>query len=56
MNQQLLKTKFEIQQKQQLIYSLNRDIVRNESENESLRFKIEILEDEIRELGKTDKK
>ncbi len=43
---------FEILTKQHLIYSLERDISRNEVENNSLRFKIEILQDEIKELQK----
>lgn len=52
MSQELQRTNWEIQQKQQLNYSLDRDISRNESENNSWRFKIEILEDEIKELKK----
>ena len=52
MNQQQKIINWEIQQKQHLIYSLERDIERNESYNAGLRFKIEILQDEIRELQK----
>jgi len=50
MSQQLQKTNFEIWQKRQLIYSLDRHIARNKIENSELLFKIEIIQDEIKEL------
>lgn len=80
MSQNIQTTNLEIQQKQHLKYSLNKEITKNESENESIRFKKIVrlsednisannmrdsdslplyqtfLEDNIRQLGKTDKK
>ena len=52
MSQQLQS--LEIQQKQQLIYSLSRDVARNEIENTNLLFKIGIIQDEIKQLKKDE--
>lgn len=52
MNQKLLHLSHTIQLEYQLIFSLEREIARNETENQSLRFKIENIQGKITEFEK----
>lgn len=42
-----------MQEKERLVQSLEREIDRNNEENTGIRFKVKIIQDEIKELEKT---